>query len=78
MDELFSSWLTGVQFTDQTELTRDGWAVGPSGELLFWVPPMHRESLWRPSNVGVSGEYSTKINFDQFVHGESWAECFGG
>ena len=60
---------------DNSEMD-DGWILGSSSELLFWVPPSHRTGLWRPRNVGVIGEGSTKLDFSRFVHGTSWAQCY--
>ena len=62
-------------FTDNSDMDEDGWVRGPDRELLFWVPPLHRSALQRPSNVAVIGQYSTKIDFSRFVHGTSWAQC---
>ena len=53
----------------------DGWILGPNSELLFWVPPLHRTALWRPSNISVIGRHAARIDFRHFVHGISWARC---
>jgi hypothetical protein len=72
-DGLSDAFLT--EFKDDSELNEDSWIVGPNSELLFWVPPLHRSVLWRPSNIAVIGQHSTKIDFSRFVHGTSWARC---
>jgi len=56
-------------------LMQDGWILGTNSESLFWVPPMHRKALWRPSNVCVIGSNSTRLDFSRFVHGTSWRSC---
>ncbi|KAJ3565483.1 hypothetical protein NP233_g7606 [Leucocoprinus birnbaumii] len=60
-------------FEDDTEI-KDGWAMGRDGELLFWVPPEHRDILWRPRNIAVIGP-STRLDFTNFKYGDKWAEC---
>jgi WD40 repeat protein len=63
-------------FSDHTKL-QDGWVIGAAGELIFWVPPIHRQSLLRPSNLVIIGGDSTvtKLDLTHFVHGTRWAEC---
>ena len=53
----------------------DGWILGPNSELLFWVPPTLRTGLWRPGNTAVMGEFATRLDLEQFVHGEDWVRC---
>src|ERR1700722_19526029 len=61
-------------FHDNSHM-QDGWILGANSESLFWVPPIHRRALWRPSNVCVIGSNSTKLNLSRFVHGTSWRRC---
>src|ERR1700722_19664095 len=61
-------------FHDNSHM-QDGWILGANSESLFWVPPMHRKALWRPSNVCVIGPNSTRLEFSRFVHGTSWRRC---
>ncbi|KZT20044.1 hypothetical protein NEOLEDRAFT_1076547 [Neolentinus lepideus HHB14362 ss-1] len=61
--------------TDSSVLSETGWILGLNQELLFWVPPIHRRGLFRPSNVAVISQLPTKLNFATFVHGKHWAEC---
>ncbi|KIM21456.1 hypothetical protein M408DRAFT_103655 [Serendipita vermifera MAFF 305830] len=50
--------------------------LGPNSELLFWVPPVIRTGLFRPSNILIIGKYLvTKLNLERFVHGEDWVHC---
>jgi hypothetical protein len=57
-------------------VTRNGWVtLDWTSELLFWVPPWSRTGLWRPNNVMVIGEGSTKVDLSYFVHGTNWQKC---
>ncbi|KAL5483374.1 hypothetical protein ACEPAI_8605 [Sanghuangporus weigelae] len=45
--------------------------------LLLWIPPDLRATLWRPRNTGVfSRDFSTKLDFADAAIGERWTECF--
>jgi hypothetical protein len=54
---------------------KNGWILNGSSEMLFSVPPWSRECLWRPNNVTVIGQGSTKLDLDYFVCGTSWEQC---
>lgn len=58
---------------------KDGYILGPHGELLFWVPKERREGLWFPGvvHVATGAEKIIKLNFTNFVHGTQWTECKG-
>ena len=64
-----------VDFTDQSIVNSDGWICGPIGELLVYIPLIHRTSLHRPSNVWISGAHPTSLDLSSFVHGQNWAAC---
>ncbi len=64
-----------VDFTDHSVVDEEGWICGSKGELLMWIPLMHREHLHRPSTVWISGEHETRLNLSNFEHGCSWATC---
>ncbi len=64
-----------VDFTDHSVVDEEGWICGSKGELLMWIPLMHREHLHRPSTVWISGEHETRLNLSNFEHGRSWATC---
>jgi hypothetical protein len=53
----------------------EGWICGSKGELLIWIPSVHREYLHRRSTIWISGERGTVLNLSNFVHGRSWATC---
>ncbi|EJD06306.1 WD40 repeat-like protein [Fomitiporia mediterranea MF3/22] len=58
-------------------LADNGWILGPQNELLLWLPPDIRSTLWRPQNAAVfSCEFSTKLNFRNAACGQRWKECF--
>lgn len=65
------------EFRDDSEII-DGWAHGPNGELLFWVPSWNREGLARPRNTVVMGKGANKLDFTRWVHGEDWWKCYTG
>ena len=66
---------TQVAFTDQSVINDDGWICGHKRELLMWIPPLHRAHLHRPGNIWVAGEYETRLDLSNFVHGPSWMRC---
>jgi WD40 repeat protein len=62
---------------DDTEL-QNGWVIGEQGELICWVPPIHRSALRRPSILLVIGATLTTLDATNFAHGERWSECWTG
>jgi hypothetical protein len=64
-----------VDFTDHSIIDDEGWICGIKGELLMWIPSVHRDCLHRPSTVYISGGRGTILNLSNFVHGRSWATC---
>ncbi|EJC99716.1 WD40 repeat-like protein [Fomitiporia mediterranea MF3/22] len=67
INEGFTSWT----------LSSDGWVLGVQDELLLWLPPDIRPTLWRPQNTAVfSCDFSTKLNFKNVAYGLHWQECF--
>jgi hypothetical protein len=64
-----------VDFTNHSIINADGWICGSNGELLIWIPLIHRAHLHHPSNVWVAGKYETCMDLSAFVHGHSWATC---
>ena len=43
-----------LDFTDHTIVNEEGWICGSGGELLVWIPLIHRAHLHHPSNVCVT------------------------
>jgi WD40 repeat protein len=64
-----------VDFTDHSIINEEGWICGSNGELLIWIPLIHRPQLHHPSNVWVSGKHETHMDLSKFVHGNSWSTC---
>ena len=64
-----------INFTDHSVINDEGWICGRNGELLMWIPPLHRVGLHRPNNVWVAGEHETRMDLSTFVHGQRWATC---
>jgi WD40 repeat protein len=65
-----------VNFTDHFMINDEGWICGNNGELLMWIPSVHREYLQPPSTIWISGKQpGTILNLSNFVHGRSWATC---
>ncbi|KAF7973534.1 hypothetical protein HWV62_14968 [Athelia sp. TMB] len=53
-----------------------GWMRNRDGALLFWVPPDYREGLFWPRTITVISKRPTRLDLDNFVHGEGWAQCY--
>jgi hypothetical protein len=64
-----------ANFTDHSIINEDGWICGSNGELLVWIPLIHRAHLHRPSNIWVAGKYEIQMDLSAFVHGHCWATC---
>jgi WD40 repeat protein len=64
-----------VDFTDHFMINDEGWICGSKGELLIWIPLVHREYLHRRSTIWISGKRGTSLDLSNFVHGRSWATC---
>ena len=54
----------------------NGWVKGENGELVFWVPRMHRHSFYAPRNVIVIGRHVTGINYSRIRLGKDWKNCY--
>ncbi|KAF7970239.1 hypothetical protein HWV62_24730 [Athelia sp. TMB] len=53
-----------------------GWMRNRKGGLLFWVPPEHREGLFWPRTTTVISTLPTRLDPENFVLGEDWAQCY--
>ncbi|KAF7964846.1 hypothetical protein HWV62_2502, partial [Athelia sp. TMB] len=53
-----------------------GWMRNRKGGLLFWVPPEHREGLFWPHTTTVISKLPTRLDLQNFAHGEGWAQCY--
>nr|KAJ7592999.1 hypothetical protein C8J56DRAFT_487733 [Mycena floridula] len=61
-------------FQDESEII-NGWVMTRNSGLLFWVPPVYRANLWRPSNTLIIGQDVLRLNLEDFVHGKDWMQC---
>ncbi|KAI9568923.1 hypothetical protein HD554DRAFT_2021632 [Boletus coccyginus] len=52
--------------------SEDDWVYDENGNMLFWVPPMHRAGLYYPQTTMVIGARATQIDLSRFMHGEHW------
>ncbi len=64
-----------VDFTDHTAIDKEGWICSSKGELLMWIPRMHRAYLHRLGVIWIAGAHETRIDLSTFVHGRSWTSC---
>ncbi len=64
-----------VDITDHTVVNKEGWICGGKGELLMWVPQIHRPHLHRLGVIWIAGAHETCIDLSTFVHGCSWTTC---
>ncbi|KAH9485862.1 Vegetative incompatibility protein HET-E-1 [Psilocybe cubensis] len=53
-----------------------GWAVGPKGQKLFWVPPQFHGGLITPSTSLLIGPQRTTLDLSDLVYGSEWPKCF--
>lgn len=58
-------------------LSEEGWVLGQDGELLLWIPPDMRASLWYPRNTAfMSSRFVMKLHFTERGMGRNWQEYF--
>ena len=58
----------------------DGWLLGPSGELLVWVPAEYRTTLQIPPCTMVIGQSRISLTIESggWHRGEDWISCWQG
>ncbi|KAJ6586710.1 hypothetical protein B0H10DRAFT_828873 [Mycena sp. CBHHK59/15] len=55
---------------------KDGWIINPPSDLICWIPPWLRNSLYFPCNtLVIHPGGTTKLDFSTFVHGTEWQNC---
>ncbi|KAJ7067532.1 hypothetical protein C8F01DRAFT_980324, partial [Mycena amicta] len=54
----------------------DGWVLSQDGDLLFWLPPAYRPGFCVPLNSHVIAQHEVVLSYENFVHGEDWAQCY--
>jgi WD40 repeat protein len=65
-----------IYFMDKSLINSDGWICGEEGQLLLWIPPIHRPCLHSPSTVWIAGEHETRLDLSNSVHGSNWATVY--
>lgn len=57
---------------------KDGWLLGPIGELLLWVPSDYRHCIQVPPCTVLISKYRVLINLDQSSShvGQNWTNCW--
>jgi hypothetical protein len=63
-----------IPSSDRLMINGEGWIYGGKGELLMWIPLVHREYFHR--TIWISGKRKTILSLSKFEHGRSWAACF--
>ncbi|KAG1904384.1 uncharacterized protein F5891DRAFT_1275928 [Suillus fuscotomentosus] len=56
-------------------LQPDGWIMGPSHELLFWVPPASRHPFYSPDTAMVIPRGGVELDLSCMTHGTRWSSC---
>ncbi|KAG2096494.1 uncharacterized protein F5147DRAFT_584006, partial [Suillus discolor] len=55
----------------------DGWMVGPSRWLLFWVPPASRKTFrYNPQTASVIPRGDVELDLSCMSHGTRWQDCY--
>lgn len=67
-----------LAYADLQANESDGWVVGPSGELLLWVPSEYCQYVQAPFCTVLIGKYRVKITGDAagLHYGENWTLCW--
>ena len=52
------------------------WVMLPDNIYLLWIPHENRSGLFWPRTNTVIGCTPTSLQFENFVHGISWSQCF--
>jgi len=57
---------------------RDGWVVGPSGELLLWIPVAYREYVQLPPCTTMISKHRVVLSADAtgLHYGTDWTSCW--
>ena len=74
--------LNSTNNLDECWIDRDGWfgpTNGVADQPLSQAFMNHRNGLFLPSNACVIGwQTETRLDIENFVHGEKWDECLLG
>jgi hypothetical protein len=61
-----------IDFMNEYLVNSDGWMCGEEGELLLWIPQIHRSYFHRANTVWIAGRHETWLDLSNFVHGSNW------
>ena len=62
---------------DLVSLQDNGWIVGPSGQLLLWIPPSyHKFFFYTPWTSLVIPRGCPELDLSKMAHGPAWYECY--
>jgi hypothetical protein len=61
------------QLTPHSFQLDDGWILGPSDELILWVPAAYHASLEYPHHRILGN--ATRIDFQHLRCGKEWVRC---
>ena len=53
-----------------TYMQKNGWIVGPNGQLLLWIPPTYHSQ----TNTRISSNLQLDLN--KMAHGSAWQKCY--
>lgn len=57
----------------ESAINDEGWICGKQGELLVWIPQVHRPTLQHPnSTIAIIASHQIRLDFSNFVHGKGW------
>jgi WD40 repeat protein len=65
-----------VDFMNKFLINNDGWMCGPEGELLLWIPQIHRPYFHRSNTIWIAGRYETWLDLANFVHESNWVTVY--
>jgi hypothetical protein len=74
--KLRAEYIEKDRLMDKFPINSDGWMYGEDGELLLWIPPIHRPYFHRSNTTWVAGKDRTEVDFSKFVHGSNWATVY--
>ena len=52
------------------------WIMLPDHAYLLWLPDQNKSGLFWPRTTAVIGAIPTSLQFNNFVHGINWSQCF--
>ncbi|KAG6327111.1 hypothetical protein ID866_11978 [Astraeus odoratus] len=53
-----------------------GWILGPTGQLILWIPPIHSVLFAHVYNVLVIPGGRLELDLSKMAHGCNWYQCF--